>query len=129
MFPNECKYTKTHEWIREDGDGFYAVGITAYATEQIGEVTYIDLPEVGTDVKKGDEVGAVESVKAASEVYSPVTGRVVEVNDELEGKPELVNESPYELGWFYKLQDVDPMEFNRLMGAKAYEKYVSELDV
>lgn len=129
MFPNECKYTKTHEWIREDGDGFYAVGITAYATEQIGEVTYIDLPEVGTDVKKGDEVGAVESVKAAGEVYSPVTGRVVEVNDELEGKPELVNESPYELGWFFKLQDVDPMEFNRLMGAKAYEKYVSELDV
>ena len=128
MFPNEFKYTKTHEWIREDGDGFYAVGITAHATEQLGEVTYIDLPEVGTDVKKGDEVGTVESVKAASEIYSPVTGRVVEINDELEGKPELVNGSPYELGWFYKLQDVDPLEFNRLMGAKAYEKYVTELD-
>ena len=128
MVPKECKYTKSHQWIREDDDGLYLVGLTAYAAAQLGEVTYVDLPEIDDDVKKGDELGGVESAESAIEVLSPVAGRVAEVNDELEGEPELVTQSPYERGWLFRLQDVDPLDFARLMGAKAYENYIAGLD-
>ncbi|HIJ65472.1 MAG TPA: glycine cleavage system protein GcvH [Candidatus Hydrogenedentes bacterium] len=128
MVPKERKYTKTHQWICEDDDGLYPVGLTAYAAEQLGEATYVELPELDADVKKGDELGVVESADSAIEVLTPVAGRVAEVNDELEGEPEQVTQSPYERGWLFKLQDVDPLDFSRLMGAKAYENYVAGLD-
>ncbi|MBI5094134.1 MAG: glycine cleavage system protein GcvH [Candidatus Hydrogenedentes bacterium] len=125
MYPNDIKYTKDHEWIRDEG-GVCVVGITAHAASQLGDVTYVELPEIGQDVKKGAAVASVESVKAASDIYSPVRGRIAEVNDDLLGKPELVNQSPYDQGWFFKLDDVDTADLRHLMDAAKYEAFVAE---
>jgi len=125
MNPQHLKYTQNHEWIRDDGKVF-VVGITDYAAEQLGDITYIELPEVGLDVAQDDDVAAVESVKAASEVYAPVGGRVTEVNERLLDQPEIVNKSPYEDGWFFKLEDVERAEFDALMSADEYEIYLKE---
>ncbi|HRI89031.1 MAG TPA: glycine cleavage system protein GcvH [Candidatus Hydrogenedentes bacterium] len=123
MYPDDCKYTKEHEWIRAEG-GLYAVGITSFAAEQLGDVTYVDLPKPGKQVKQGESTAAVESVKAASDIYAPAGGRVVEVNTALGDAPELVNEGPFEAGWFFKLEGVDAAELSNLMDAKAYAAYV-----
>jgi len=125
MNPQHLKYTQNHEWIRDDGKVF-VVGITEYAVDQLGDITYIELPEVGLDVAQDDDVASVESVKAASEVYAPVGGRVVEVNERLLDQPEIVNKSPYEDGWFFKLEGVERAEFDSLMSAAAYEIYLKE---
>ncbi len=125
MYPSDAKYTKDHEWIRAEGDE-YVVGITSFAAEQLGDVTYVELPEVGTTFGVNDEVATVESVKAASDLYSPVGGRVTAINDALEDQPELVNEGPHEQGWFFKLTDVDKAEYDYLMDAKDYEAYAKE---
>lgn len=125
MFPKEIKYTKDHEWVREE-DGVYTVGITAFAAEQLGDITYVELPEIGAEVEQGDSAAAVESVKAASDVYAPIGGRVSEINHDLEGAPELVNQDPYEQGWFFKLEGVSPAQLKTLLDADAYEKYVGE---
>jgi len=125
MNPQHLKYTQNHEWIRDDGKVF-VVGITEYAVDQLGDITYIELPEVGLDVAQDDDVASVESVKAASEVYAPAGGRVVEVNERLLDQPEIVNKSPYEDGWFFKLEDVERAEFDSLMSAAAYEIYLKE---
>lgn len=122
-YPDNCKYTKEHEWIRADGTA-YAVGITSFAAEQLGDVTYVDLPKVGKEVKQGESAAAVESVKAASDIYAPAGGRVREVNDALNDAPELVNEGPFERGWFFKLENVNAAELDSLMDAKAYAAYV-----
>jgi glycine cleavage system H protein len=127
MYPAELKYTKDHEWIRKDGDE-YIVGITAFAAEQLGDVTYVELPSVGKAVKSGGETASVESVKAASDVYAPVAGTVSAVNDALDATPELVNESPYEQGWFFKLKDVDAAAVDALMNAAQYETLTKEQD-
>lgn len=126
MYPEHLKYTKEHEWTSSEGDTC-TVGITAYAAEHLGDVTYVELPEVGRQVKQSEEVGAVESVKAASDIYAPVGGKITAVNEALEDKPELVNESPYEEGWFFKLEGVDPGELESLMDHSAYEAYVAGL--
>ena len=125
MNPQHLKYTQNHEWIRDDGKVF-VVGITEYAAEQLGDITYIELPEVGLDVAQDDDVASVESVKAASEVYAPVGGRVAQINERLLDQPEIVNKSPYEDGWFFKLEDVERAEFDGLMSAAAYEIYLKE---
>ena len=125
MYPDNVRYTEEHEWVRDDS-GFYAVGISAYAAEKLGDITYVELPDVGAKFEQGAEAGAIESVKAASDVYSPLQGTVAEVNEELEEHPELVNESPYGEGWLFKLKDVNAEEINSLMDASAYEKYVGE---
>ncbi len=125
MYPEELKYTQEHEWIRGE-DGTCTIGITAYATEQLGDVTYVELPETGAKLAKGAEAGAVESVKAVSDIYAPVGGEVAEVNTALDDQPELVNESPYADGWFFKLKDVDPAELSSFMDAAAYAHYVEE---
>lgn len=127
MYPENLKYTKEHEWVRADGDA-YTVGITAYAAEQLGDVTYTELPKIGAEVKQGGEIATVESVKAASDVYAPVGGKVSAVNEALEDTPELVNESPYEKGWFFQLTGVNPAELNALMDHGAYGEYVAGLD-
>lgn len=127
MYPADLKYTKDHEWIRAEGDT-YTVGITTFAAEQLGDVTYVELPEVDTQVDQGGTAGAVESVKAASDVYAPVGGTVSEVNPELENAPELVNQSSYDKGWFFKLSGVNAGELASLMDASAYEDFVSEQD-
>lgn len=127
MYPNDLKYTKDHEWVRKDG-AEYTVGITAFAAEQLGDVTYVELPDVGKSLKAGGEAATVESVKAASDVYAPVAGTVSAKNDALDDAPELVNESPYEKGWFFKLEDVDGSALDGLMDASAYEAHAQEED-
>lgn len=125
MNPKELKYTEEHEWIGNEG-ATYTVGITAHAAEQLGDITYVEVPEIGLKVGQGDETGAVESVKAVSDIYAPVSGRVSEVNDALDEKPELVNENPYDAGWFYKLSDVDVGEYDKLMDSAAYEQFLKD---
>jgi glycine cleavage system H protein len=127
MYPTDRKYTKEHEWVLNDGT-VCTVGITSFAAEQLGDVTYVDLPKAGADAKAGDAVSAVESVKAASDVYTPVGGKIVEVNQALDGRPELVNESPHDQGWFFKVSDFNTADLDGLMDAPAYERYVGELD-
>jgi glycine cleavage system H protein len=126
MNPQHLKYTENHEWIRDDG-GVYVVGITEYAAEQLGDVTYVELPEVGEEFEQDDEAATVESIKAASEVYTPVGGRVVDVNERLNEHPEIVNKSPYQEGWIFKLEDVLVAEFDDLMNAKQYDVFVKSL--
>ncbi len=127
MFPTDAKYTKDHEWIREE-DGSYFVGITSFAAEQLGDITYVEVPEVGEDFSITDEVATVESVKAASDIYAPISGSIIEVNDALEDQPELVNENPYTDGWFFKMNASNVEELSALMDANAYESYVQEQD-
>lgn len=126
MNPELLKYTKDHEWIGEDG-GYYAVGITDYAQEQLGDITYIELPEVDRKVKQKEEVATIESVKAASDIYSPVAGVIIAINEDLEVQPELANQDPYDKGWFFKLDEINKSQFNALMDYNAYQKYIAEL--
>ncbi|MCP2670807.1 glycine cleavage system protein GcvH [Maricaulaceae bacterium EIL42A08] len=120
----ETRFTKDHEWIRIEGEEG-TVGITAYATEQLGDVVFVELPEVGKTVKQGDELAVVESVKAASEVYAPVSGEVIAINDVLEGEPAKVNESPDADGWFVKIKVADAGELGGLMDDAAYKAHTS----
>ena len=118
------KYTKDHEWIKVEGDTA-TIGITNHAQEQLGDVVFVELPKVGKAVKKGGEAAVVESVKAASEVYAPVTGEVVAVNKELEGDPALINRGAEDGGWFMKVKLKDKSELDDLMDKAAYDKFVS----
>jgi glycine cleavage system H protein len=120
---SQTRYTKDHEWVRLEGDDA-TMGITAYAAEQLGDVVFVELPEVGKSFKKGDELAVVESVKAASEVYAPVSGEVVAVNDALEGEPGTVNEAPDSKGWFVKLKIADAGELESLMDEAAYKAHL-----
>lgn len=119
MFPTDLKYTPSHEWARVEGDTA-TVGITSFAQEQLGDITFVDLPAVGAQVTQGSEFGSIESVKAASELYSPVTGEVVEVNAALESAPELVNQEPFAGGWMIKVKLSE--EPKGLLDASAYEQ-------
>ncbi len=125
MFPDNLKYTEEHEWVRDDG-GTFTVGITDFAAEQMGDITFVELPEVGDEVTQGGEAGTIESVKAASDLYSPLAGKICEINAALEDKPELVNESPYEKGWFFKINEADPAGLDALMDAAAYSTFAEE---
>lgn len=125
MYPKNLKYTNEHEWVRAEGDTV-TVGITTYAVEQLGDITYVELPKVGTKVKQHGEAATVESVKAASDVYAPVGGEIVAVNSALDATPELVNENPYEQGWFFKMKGVSQAELDLLMDAAAYAKFIEE---
>ncbi len=119
----EIRYSKDHEYVRVEGD-HGVVGITAHAQEQLGDVVYVELPQPGRTLKKGDEAAVVESVKAAAEVYAPVSGEVTEVNGDLDGQPALVNEDPEGGAWFFKIKIADPAELKELMDAAAYKTYV-----
>ena len=120
------RYTEDHEWVSLDGDTA-TVGISNYAQEQLGDVVFVELPEPGQALEKGGEAAVVESVKAASEIYSPVSGEVIAVNDSLTERPELVNESPLGDGWFLKLKIADSAELDQLMDEAAYQSYVEGL--
>jgi glycine cleavage system H protein len=126
MYPESCRYSKDHEWIRVEGDKG-TVGISEHAQTQLGDVVFVDLPEVGRSVKAGDVFGTVESVKAVSELYAPVSGEVVEVNSALTAKPETVNKDPYGGGWMIVLKLSDPAEVDGLLDAAAYEALVLSL--
>lgn len=122
----ERKYTEDHEWVEVDGDAV-VIGISEYAQEQLGDVVFVELPEVGKVIDRGDEVAVVESVKAAAEVYSPVGGEVLDVNEDLNGDPSLVNTDPFGDGWFAKLKLSDPDELDELMDEDTYKKFVEGL--
>jgi glycine cleavage system H protein len=118
--PEDLKYTEQHEWVSVDGD-IITMGITDFAQDALGDLAYVELPEVGKSVKAGDAFLVVESVKSASDVYAPVSGEVVAVNDALEGEPQRINESPYEAGWLCKIKASDVSELDALLDAAAYE--------
>jgi len=124
-FPEDLKYTREHEWARVKGKRV-VVGITEFAQDQLGDVVYVELPDVGDPVKKGESFGVVESTKAVSELFAPVTGKVVEVNDPLSDAPETINEDPYEEGWLIAIEPSDPEELEELMDAKGYQEFIAE---
>lgn len=124
-FPEELKYTEEHEWALVEGD-VVTIGITDFAQDSLGDVVFVELPEVGTILETGKPFGVVESVKAVSDVYSPVSGEVVEVNDELPDSPETINTSPYEDGWMIKIKVDDPAMVDELMDADAYRAFTEE---
>ena len=119
-FPTELKYASSHEWARLESDGSVVVGITDHAQDALGDVVYIELPEMGASVDVGSEVAVIESVKAASDIYSPVTGEVVEINPALEDEPETVNSSPYADGWLFRVMPTDTGSMDDLMDADGY---------
>jgi len=125
-FPEELRYTKEHEWVRDEGDGRVRVGITDHAQDALGDVVYVDVPEVGTSVSADQPFSEVESTKSVSDVYAPVTGTVSERNQLLEARPELVNEQPYGDGWIAVLEMSDVAEFEGLMNAAAYRAFVEQ---
>ena len=120
--PTELRYLASHEWARLDEDGNVTVGITDHAQNALGDVVFIELPEVEQDLAAGDEAGVVESVKAASDIYAPVSGTVIAVNDLLDDEPEKVNQDPYGDGWFYKLAPTDVAELEDMLDADGYQE-------
>ena len=125
-FPENLRYTKDHEWARVE-DEEVVIGVTEYAQDALGDVVYVELPEIGVETKQGEGFGVVESVKAVSDLYSPVSGSVTDINENLSENPELINEDPYGDGWMIRLEASNESEFNSLMNADAYTLYVKEL--
>ena len=123
--PAELRYAKSHEWLKVESDGSVTIGISDYAQNSLGDITYVQVPKVGASLKAGETFGVVESVKAASDLYAPIAGTVVAVNGALESAPETVNRSPYGEGWMLRLQPADPGAVNELLDADAYGKLVS----
>jgi len=126
-FDETVRYMKSHEWVRKDGN-LMITGISDYAQDSLGDVVFVELPEVGATFKKGDAFGVVESVKAASDVFMPQSGEIVEVNTQLDDNPALVNESPFGEGWLIKFRPTVPEEWSELMDMPAYRKYTDELE-
>jgi glycine cleavage system H protein len=124
-YPQQYRYTKEHEWIDAQGDTA-KIGITHYAQHELGDVVFVELPAAGAKLEKGKSLGSVESVKAVSDIYTPATGQVLEVNAELQNKPETINSDPHGAGWLVKIKLANPAEVNALMDAAAYEAYVAE---
>jgi len=118
--PAELKYVASHEWIRDEGNGVVTVGITDFAQESLGDVVFIELPEVGAEVNKDDSIAVVESVKAASDIYAPVSGEIVEINEALMDEPEKANEEPYDGAWFFKVKLSEASEMDELLTAEQY---------
>ncbi|MGB5276190.1 MAG: glycine cleavage system protein GcvH [Gammaproteobacteria bacterium] len=124
--PSELKYTKSHEWVRDENDGSVTVGITDHAQALLGDLVFVELPEIGTEMSAEDAACVVESVKAASDVYMPVSGEVIAVNEELADAPETINDSPYDDGWLIKIKLSNPDELSDLMDADSYEVEAAE---
>jgi glycine cleavage system H protein len=124
--PTELKYTKSHEWIRQETDGSVTIGITDHAQELLGDLVFVELPEAGSDINAEDAVCVVESVKAASDVYMPISGEITEVNEVLNDAPETINDSPFDDGWLFKVKPSVPVELEELMDADAYQAEIAE---
>jgi glycine cleavage system H protein len=122
-FPDDLKYATSHEWARLDDDGVATIGISHHAQDALGDIVFVELPEVGAMVNAKEEVAVVESVKAASDIYCPLSGEVIEINEALVEAPETVNSLPYDNGWFFKVKLNDPAEINELMDAEAYSEH------
>jgi len=124
--PAELKYRDSHEWLRKNADGSYTVSITEHAQELLGDMVFVDLPEVGATFAAGEECAVAESVKAASDIYSPVSGEIIAVNDALNDSPELVNSEPYQDGWLFQIKASDESELDSLLDADAYKASIDE---
>ncbi len=124
--PEDLRYTEEHEYVRTETDGLVTIGITHYAQGELGDVVYVDLPEVGTQIDRMDVFGTIEAVKAVSELFSPLAGEIVEVNSGLDGDPSLVNQEPYGDGWMIKVQVRDPAELGRLLSSSDYAQHIGE---
>jgi len=123
-FPDDCRYTKEHEWIRLDGDGLAAVGVTDYAQQELGDIVFVELQPVGTEVDAEAPFGTVEAVKTVSELFAPIAGTIEAVNDALDGAPELVNQDPYGAGWMVKLRPASAADLDALMSADEYKRLI-----
>lgn len=123
--PQELKYSKDHEWVKVEGSRV-TIGITDYAQSQLGDVVFVELPELGAEVAAGAGFSVVESVKAVSDIYAPVSGKVIEINEALADTPEIVNQSPYDEGWIVVLEIADPTELNELLDSEAYAQMLAE---
>ena len=128
MYPDARRYSKEHEWVLIESDGRALVGITEYAQEQLGDVVFVELPEPGTKLDQFGKMGEIESVKAVSDIYTPLAGEVAEINQAIVDKPELVNTDPHGNGWLARLASVDSNQLDTLLTADAYESYLSELE-
>ena len=126
--PGDLLYTKDHEWLRREDDGSVTIGITDHAQSALGDLVYVELPEVGQDIEEGGDMAVVESVKAASDVYAPIGGSIVAVNEELADDPEKINSDPYDDGWIVRMQPSDGIDEGALMSPDDYQKFVDELD-
>ena len=124
--PENYKFLSSHEWAKVEEDGKVTVGISDYAQDQLGDIVFVELPEIDSEVNQGDEAAVVESVKAASEVYSPVSGKVIDVNSSLEDSPETVNLSAFEEGWFFKVEVADSSEFENLLSPEQYSEHCKD---
>jgi glycine cleavage system H protein len=124
--PSELRYSESHEWVSEEDEGVIRIGITDHAQAQLGDLVFVELPEVGSSVGQGDACAVVESVKAASDIYAPVSGEVVEVNEVLIDSPETVNSEPYSDGWLFSVRLEDPDELEGLMDHEAYEEHIQD---
>lgn len=120
--PDDLKYTSSHEWVKTEGDGSVTVGISDHAQQALGDIVFVELPEPDSQVAARDEIAVVESVKAASDIYAPVSGQVVAINEKLVDAPETVNADPYDAGWFFRIQVGDPAELDKLLSAEAYRE-------
>lgn len=128
MYPKDRNYSTEHEWVQIEDDGRALVGITEYAQEHLGDVVFVELPEVGTPIAQFQKIGEIESVKAVSELYSPMSGEIHEINDQLLDNPELINDDPYQTGWLVRLSNVNDNELGELMTADEYENYLAQID-
>ena len=127
-FPENLRYSKDHEWARLEDDGSVTIGITQHAVEALGDITMVTLPEIGSAMEAGENFGDIDSVKAVSELYAPIDGEVIAVNEELEDSPETVNEAPYEGGWMIKVKPANAAQLEALLDAAKYSALVAELD-
>jgi glycine cleavage system H protein len=127
MYPDSMRYTKEHEWIDVQDNGTARVGITDYAQKELGDIVYVELPTVGDEFEPGEAFGVVESVKAVSDLYMPVTGKIKEVNKELENQPELINQSPHEEGWIITIELAEDEDLSNLMSAEEYDEFLNEV--
>ena len=125
MNPPELRYSKEHEWVRTQPDGMVVVGITGFAAESLGDVVFVELPEIGVEVVQGEKMGEIESVKAVSDLYSPVSGSIMERNERLIDNPELVNDSPFDTGWMLKVSIGDVAQLDSLLTAEVYEAFLA----
>lgn len=128
IIPADLMFTSSHEWVKDEGDDTVTIGITDHAQELLGDLVFVELPEIGDVIETGGEAGVVESVKAASDIYSPVSGEVIEINEDLVDSPELVNEQPYDNGWIYKMKLNNASEIEALLDAEAYSNVVESED-
>lgn len=122
--PGELKYSKEHEWLRKESDGTYTVGITEHAQQLLGDMVFIDLPDTGTTVNAGDDCAVAESVKAASDIYAPISGEIIAINEALGDAPEQVNSEPYGAGWMFKIKPSDESQVAQLLDSQAYEALI-----